>query len=173
MLWLLFKSFFLIGALGFGGGYAMLSLIQKEVVTKHAWLTMLQFADILAVAEMTPGPVAINTATYVGYQTAGIVGAAVATCGVVLPSFLLISILTGLLLQNKNSPYFKGAFLGLRPIVVALIVDAALLLSRDVTANLYGFLLFLFVLGLSLWTKLHPILLILGAGLLSVLFPVF
>ncbi len=75
MLWLLFKSFFLIGALGFGGGYAMLSLIQKEVVTKHAWLTMLQFADILAVAEMTPGPVAINTATYVGYQTAGIVGA--------------------------------------------------------------------------------------------------
>ena len=110
MLWLLFKSFFLIGALGFGGGYAMLSLIQKEVVTKHAWLTMLQFADILAVAEMTPGPVAINTATYVGYQTAGIVGAAVATCGVVLPSFLLISILTGLLLQNKNSPYFKGPF---------------------------------------------------------------
>ena len=96
MFWLLFKTFFLIGAFSFGGGYAMLPLIQKEVVTKHAWLTLQQFTDILAVAEMTPGPVAINTATYVGYQTAGFLGSVCATLGVVLPSFLLISTLAEL-----------------------------------------------------------------------------
>lgn len=169
MLWLLFRTFFLIGAFSFGGGYAMLPLIQKEVVTKQAWLTMPQFADILAVAEMTPGPVAINTATYVGYQTAGFFGSVCATLGVVLPSFLLITTLASLILKNKNSPYFKGAFQGLRPIVVALIVEAALLLCFDITTNIANFLLFLLALALTLFTKLHPILLILGFGLLGIL----
>jgi len=173
MLWLLFKTFFLIGAFSFGGGYAMLPLIQKEVVTKHAWLTLQQFADILAVAEMTPGPVAINTATYVGYQTAGLTGSVCATLGIVLPSFLLVSTLAGIVLKNKNSPYFKGAFLGLRPVVVALIVEAGLLLCLDLTTNIFSFLLFIIAMVLTVFTKLHPVLLILSFGLLGILLPAF
>jgi chromate transporter len=170
MLWLLFKTFFFIGAFSFGGGYAMLPLIQEAVVTQHAWLTMQQFADILAIAEMTPGPIAINTATYVGYKTAGFTGSLFATLGVVLPSFLLISTLAGLILKNKKSPYFKGAFHGLRPVVVALIVGAALLLSIDTITNINHLLLVLLALGLTLFTKLHPILIILGFGLLGLFF---
>jgi chromate transporter len=167
MLWLLFKTFFLIGAFSFGGGYAMLPVIQEEIVFKHAWLTVEQFTDILAIAEMTPGPVAINTATYVGYKIAGISGSIIATLGVVLPSFILISTLAKVVLKNKKSPSFKGAFWGLRPVVVGIIIGAAILLARDTVTDLYNLMLTLLALGLIYYTKLHPILIILGFGLLG------
>lgn len=169
MLWLLFKTFFMIGALSFGGGYAMLPPIQEEVVFKHAWLTAQQFTDILAVAEMTPGPVAINTATYVGYKIAGFTGSLIATLGVVLPSFILISTLAGIVIKNKKNPYFQGAFQGLRPVVVGLIIGAAILLGSDTISNLYSLMLTLLALGLIYYTKLHPILIILGFGLLGII----
>ena len=86
----------------------MLPLIQEEVVQNHSWLTATQFADILSIAEMTPGPVSINTATYVGYQISGFSGSALATLGLVLPSFILISTLASLVLKHKNNPYFQG-----------------------------------------------------------------
>jgi len=171
MHWLLFKTFFLIGAFSFGGGYAMLPLIQEEVVQNHSWLTATQFADILSVAEMTPGPVSINTATYVGYQVCGFSGSFLATLGVVLPSFILILTLTKIVLKNKNNPYFQGVFRGLRPVVVALIVGAAIILgvNTNTFSNLQEIILTLSASGLFYFTKIHPIILLLGFGIFGIL----
>ena len=170
MQWLLFKTFFLIGAFSFGGGYAMLPLIQQEVVQKNAWLTATQFADILSVAEMTPGPISINTATYVGYQVAGIGGSILATIGVVLPSLILITTLAHIVLKNKNNPYFQGVFCGLRPVVVALIIGAAIVLGLDtnIFRNVSEIFLTVIALGLFCFTKLHPLLLLLSFGVLGI-----
>lgn len=171
MLWLLFKTFFLIGLFGFGGGYAMLPLIQKEIVFKHAWLTAQQFADIIAVAEITPGPIAINTATYVGYQIAGLTGSVFATLGVVAPSFILIATLANIVLKNKNNPYFQGVFRGLRPIVVALIIGAAINLGLNTISTASSLILTLIALALFSLTKIHPIILLLGFGFLNLIIP--
>lgn len=169
MLGLLFKTFFIIGLFGFGGGYAMLPLMQKEIVFKHAWLTAQQFTDIIAVAEITPGPIAINTATYAGYQVAGLSGAICATLGVVCPSLILIVTLTKIVLKNKKNPYFQGVFRGLRPIVVALIISAALNLGSQTITTSREILFILATLLLFLFSKIHPLVLLLGFGLLHVL----
>lgn len=134
---LLFVTFFKIGLFGFGGGYAMLSMIQGEVVEQYHWLTTAQFTDIVAISQMTPGPVGINSATYVGYRAVvaagygpamGILGSALATFGVVLPSFLLMFSVTRLLIKYKGSDVVETLFSVLRPAVVGLIAAAALLL---------------------------------------------
>jgi len=101
----LFVSFFKIGAFSFGGGYAMLPMIQEEVIEVHRWITMAEYIDILAIAEMTPGPIAINSATFLGYKVAGIAGSAVATLGVVLPSFIVMSFIFHFIFRFKSSPY--------------------------------------------------------------------
>lgn len=165
----LFLTFAFIGAFSFGGGYGMLPLIQEEVVYIHQWLSIVEFTDILAVAEMTPGPVAINTATYVGYKMAGIAGSAAATLGVVTPSFLIILSLTGLVLKNKDNPYFQGAFKSLRPVVVALVTGAALLLGEVILGDYTSLLLAAGALGLMLLTNIHPVLMIAAFGFLGIL----
>lgn len=165
----LFLTFAFIGAFSFGGGYGMLPLIQQEVCYTHQWLSLQQFADIIAVAQMTPGPVAVNTATYVGYKMAGIPGTAMATFGVVLPSFILIIALAGIVLKNKDNPLFQGAFKGLRPVVVALIIGAAVLLGKDTITNLTSLGLAIIALGLMKFTKLHPVILILIFGVVGML----
>lgn len=166
----LFGTFAFLGAFSFGGGYGMLPLIQQEVVYTHAWLTSAQFADIIAIAEITPGPVAINTATYVGYKMAGIPGSVVSTIGVVLPSLILISTLAGVYLKNKNNPLFQGAFRGLRPVVVSLIAGAACLVGKDTIIGYTGIVLFLAALVLTMFTRLNPIFIILGFGVFSTIF---
>ena len=127
LLWVYLK----IGLFGFGGGYAMLSLIQYEVVEHHQWLTSQEFTDIVAISQMTPGPIGINSATYIGYTATGSVwGAALATTAVCLPSFILVLLISRFLLKNHNNPYIKSIFMGLRPVVVGLIASAALLLMN-------------------------------------------
>ncbi|WP_034422060.1 chromate transporter [Thermanaerosceptrum fracticalcis] len=169
MLWELFLTFTFIGAFSFGGGYGMLPLIQQEVVYNHQWLTIQQFTDILAVAEMTPGPVAVNTATYVGYKMAGVLGSALATTGVVLPSFVLITTLASIVIKNKDNPRFQGAFQGLRPVVVALVIGAAILVGKDTIVNITSVILALIALGLMEYTKLHPIFILLAFGVLGII----
>ncbi len=166
----LFGTFAFLGAFSFGGGYGMLPLIQQEVVYTHAWLTSAQFADIIAIAEITPGPVAINTATYVGYKMAGIPGSVVSTIGVVLPSLILISTLAGVCIKNKNNPLFQGAFRGLRPVVVSLIAGAACLVGKDTIIGYAGLIFFLIALLLTMTTRLNPVFIILGCGLGGILF---
>ncbi|NCB00040.1 MAG: chromate transporter [Clostridia bacterium] len=123
ILWQLFFTFFRIGLFTFGGGYAMVPLIQREM-TSQQWLSAQQFGDILAISQITPGPLAINTATYVGFVIAGVAGSAAATMGVMLPSFLLILILTHWLDRIWHHPLTRMAFHGLRPTVVALLASA-------------------------------------------------
>ena len=122
----LFLSFFQIGLLGFGGGYAVMPLIQNQVVDIHGWLDMSAFSDIITISQMTPGPIAINSATFAGIQTAGLLGAVVATLGCVLPSTIIVIVLVKLYMKYRDMSVMKGVMSGLRPAVVAMIASAGL-----------------------------------------------
>ena len=140
----LFWTFFVIGAFTIGGGYAMLSLIQNEVVVHHAWLSESTFTDIVAISQMTPGPVGINTATYVGYdvlygatgsQLAGIAGSMVTTLALVLPSFIIMLLIVRFYQRFKGNPVYNGVMGALRPTVVGLIAAAAVMLTIHVDGD--------------------------------------
>lgn len=135
----LFLTFFEIGLFGFGGGYGMLSLIQTETVFHHHWLTSAEFTNIVAISQMTPGPIGINSATYCGYtavHNAGyngfmaIVGSATATFALVLPSFILMILISKMFMKYMDTPLVQSIFSGLRPAVVGLLAAAALLLMK-------------------------------------------
>ncbi len=126
----LFLTFFLIGAFTFGGGYAMLPLIQEQVAA-HGWMEAAQITDFIAVSESTPGPFAINISTYVGMEMGGLLGAACATLGVVLPSFIVILIVAKCYAAFQNSRIVSGCMTGLRPVVVGLIGSAVLTMAGD------------------------------------------
>ncbi|EKU93914.1 chromate transporter, chromate ion transporter (CHR) family [Alloiococcus otitis] len=122
--WQLLITFMKIGALSFGGGLAVLPLIEEELVQDLSWLTLEEFVDVLTLSEMTPGPIAINAATAAGNNVAGITGGIVATVGVVLPSLFIVMVLAYIYFKYRNLSLFQGAIEGLRPAVVALIASA-------------------------------------------------
>lgn len=165
----LLYSYLKIGFFGFGGGYAMLSLIQNEVVVQNQWMTNAQFTDIVAISQMTPGPIAINSATYIGYTVAGFWGSVVATTAVCLPALTLMILITRFFLQLRDNRYVKGAIAGMKPIVVGMIGAAALLLmfpkSTDGASFIDGWSWALFAAAMAAsLKKVNPILLIvLGA----------
>lgn len=180
---LLFWTFFQIGLFGFGGGYAMISMIQGEVVSHYHWMTTSQFTDIVAVSQMTPGPIGINSATYVGYTALvnaghawywGILGSFIATFAVVLPSFILMIIISRFLLSFKNHPIVEHIFSWLRPAVVGLLAAASLCLMTSEnfstpSANPWQFwisvALFIFAFCSTSIYKMSPIRIILLCGL--------
>ena len=168
----LFITFFKIGLFGFGGGYAMLSLIQHEIVESHNWLTTSEFTDIVAISQMTPGPIGINAATFVGYTASGNVwGAAIATIALCLPSFILMLIICKLFSLFRANPYFDAAFKALRPIVVGLIASAALILiTPDNFSDYKSVIIFAVAFFITWKLKLHPILTIIAAGVFGALF---
>lgn len=136
----LFITFFEIGIFGFGGGYGMLSLIQTEVVVNHNWLTTAEFTNIVAISQMTPGPVGINSATYCGYVAAhnagfgggmAVLGSAIATFALVLPSLIMMILISKMFMKYMNHPIVTNIFLGLRPAVVGLLAAATLLLMTE------------------------------------------
>lgn len=183
ILWQLFLAYLKIGFFGFGGGYAMLSLIQNEVVVQHAWMTNSQFMDIVAISQITPGPIAINSATYVGYTVGlqgggvlyGLLGALVATFAVSLPALTLMLLITRFFLRLKHNPLVEGAMRGMRPVVIGMIAAAALMLmfphhsSPDERSfiDAWSWLLFAGVL-VGQWRKVNPILLILLAAVAGI-----
>ena len=122
MLLKLFTTFFKIGLFSFGGGFAMIPLIQREVIERHKWINSKDFVDMLVLAQSTPGPIAVNTAVFVGYKTAGVAGAVAATLGTVLPSFIVILLLALFFAEVRENRYVDAAFRAMRPAVVALIV---------------------------------------------------
>ena len=124
---LLFLEFFKIGLFSFGGGYGMLPLMEETVVGR-SWITSAQFFDFVGVAESTPGPIAINMATFIGASQAGIVGSALATLGVVMPSFIIILLIAAVLKNLTGNPYFAGFMKGVKPVVTGLILTTGLLL---------------------------------------------
>lgn len=158
-----------IGLFGFGGGYAMLSLIQDEVVLKHAWLTQQEFTDIVAISQMTPGPIGINSATYIGYVVTGNVwGSALATLAVMLPSFVLVFIISYSFAKFANNKHVEAVFTGIRPAAIGLIAAAALLLCNSENFIDYKSILFFaaaFIITIKKW--MHPILLIIVSAIVS------
>lgn len=172
----LFISFFKIGLFSFGGGYAMIPLISKEI-TSHGWLPPSEFVKIIGIAEMTPGPIAVNSATFIGVKTAGVLGSVVATIGVAMPSLLIILLISGFFFKNSNSPLTKLLFYGIRPVIAGLIISAAFFVAKTShfkegvvslsSINSTAIIISLFVLILSLKWKIHPIILITISGLLG------
>lgn len=138
-IWLLFLTFFKIGAFTFGGGYAMIPLIQREVADERKWITEDDILDIIAIAESTPGPIAINTATFVGFKTAGFWGAFASTFGVVLPSFVIITVIAYLLRNFSDYKGVKYAFFGVRAGVLALIIKGLVSMYKQVQKNLVSY----------------------------------
>lgn len=178
----LFYTFFKIGLFGFGGGYAMISMIQGEVVTRHEWLSSTEFTDIIAISQMTPGPIGINSATYVGYSAVvnagyshaiGILGSTVATVSVVLPSFILMVLISKFFLKYQKHPIIASVFKGLRPGVVGLLAAAALVLMNGENFGTYNWqilttiLLFAGTFIASYRYKVNPILLIVICGFIG------
>ena len=165
--WQLFWTYCKIGLFGFGGGYAMLSLIQHEVVEKHAWLSAGEFTDIVAISQVTPGPIGINSATYIGYVVTGnVFGSIIATFAVCLPSFILVLLIAHAFQKFNSNRWVNDAFLGLRPVTVGLIASAALLLMNEENFTDYkSILIFLVAFILTKFLKVHPIVMILLAGI--------
>lgn len=167
--WKLFVTFFKIGLFNFGGGYAMISFIQNEVVYKHAWLTTAEFTDVVAISQVTPGPVGINMATYTGYTAADSVwGAFIATFAVCLPSFILMLAVSKFFLKHQKSPSVEAVFSGLRPAVIGLIAAAALVLCNGENFVDLKSLFFFLAAFLAVWKyKLGPISVIAVCGLIG------
>ena len=167
-------SYLKIGFFGFGGGYAMLSLIHSEVVVRNEWLTNGEFSDIIAISQMTPGPIALNSATYIGYEVAGVLGSVVATTAVCIPALTLMILLTRFFLKLHNNRYVQSVVLAMRPVVVGMIMSAALLLifphSDDGRSFIDGWSWLIFALALlGSAKKINPILLILLSGIAGVI----
>ena len=186
-------TFFLVGAFTFGGGYAMLSLIQGQVVVAHGWISESTFTDIVAISQMTPGPIGINSATYVGYSVLyeatgvhllGVLGSAVATLSLVLPSFLVVLALVRVYTRFSHSPLFEGTMGWLRPAVVGLIGAAAVILVvrvawagcvpsfsvvRENFVDWKSWCLLGAAFVASYWGKVNPILVILAGAALGLL----
>ena len=183
----LFYTFFLIGLFTFGGGYAMIPMIEDQIVSK-GWLTDTQLADFIAISETTPGPFAINISTFVGSQTGGVLGAICSTIGVILPSFIIVILIAIILSKFLSNRYVKGALNGVKPVVVALIAATAIiffvkmalfmgnpLFSQTVTFNRVGVTLLLVLSSFAIIYKLNekknlnPILLLFLSAVLGII----
>jgi len=165
----LFFTFFVIGLFTFGGGYAMLSLIQNEVVVNHAWITAQEFTDMVAISQMTPGPIGINSATYVGYAVTGnIFGSLVATVAVSLPSFIIILMICRIYAKFKESNVFASLMKTLRPVVIGMIGAAAgILITAENFIDWTSWALFAGAFIASQWLKMNPILIIILGGVIG------
>ena len=156
-LWQLFAAFCRIGALTFGGGYAMIPLLEREIVDRHHWATEEELMDYYAVGQCTPGIIAVNVATFVGYKIAGNLGGVIATLGVVTPSLLIIMLIASVLQNFADVPAVKSAFAGIRVCVSVLIFNAVLKLWKKAVVDKAALVLFVLVFLLSLFTKLSPV----------------
>ena len=151
----LFYTFFLIGLFTFGGGYAMLSLIQDQVVVVNGWISAKEFTDIIAISQMTPGPIGINSATYIGYTVTGnVFGSLIATFAVTLPSFIIVLFICTMYAKFKNSNIFASLLKFLRPVVIGMIAAAAgILITHDNFIDYYSWILFALAFIASQWLK--------------------
>jgi len=171
MTWLtLFWTFVKIGLFSFGGGYAVLAMIQQEVVVRNAWLTQSEFTDVVAISQMTPGPIAINSATVIGYRQAGVLGSLVCTFGVILPSLVLMLVITLTYLKLREQPWFKNIFQKLRWLTLGLIGAAMVLIAKGAFTDWFTVLVFVISLAIYWKFKTNPIYLMLGAAVFGMVF---
>ena len=166
----MFLTFVKVGLFSFGGGYAVLAMLQQEIVVKHGWLTASEFTDIVAISQMTPGPIAINAATFIGFKTHGILGSVLCTFGVILAPLCLMMILTHTYIKLQQKEWFKNMFKSLRLLSVGLIAAAMVLIGKSAFPDLFSVGVFV-VCFLILWRwKVNPIYMLLGVAAFGMVF---
>lgn len=174
LLWKLFISFIQIGAFSFGGGYAAMPLIQHQVVELHNWLSFNEFSDLITISQMTPGPIAINSATFVGLKIDGLLGAIVATLGCIIPSCIIVSLIAYVYLKYKQLSVIQSILKYIRPAVVAMIGVSGLLIIQDsffseTNVNISSVIIFGVSIVLLRVKKLNPIFVMIIAGIMQVM----
>ena len=165
----LFLTFAKVGVMTFGGGMAMLPILQREVVEDKGWATDEELVDYFAIGQCTPGIIAVNTATFIGQKQAGIIGGIVATLGIVFPSLIIITALAGVINSFSHLAWVQHAFAGIRVCVCVLIFNAVLKLWKGAVKDVWGLVIFLVILALSVFTKLSPIIYVLAAAVAGLL----
>lgn len=166
----LFISFFKIGIMTFGGGYAMLPMLEREIVFKHKWATMEEIMDYFAIGQCTPGIIAVNTATFVGYKRKRISGGIIATLGVITPSIIIICLIAGLIDAFSDNLYVKHAFAGISVAVCALLVQAVLKMAKSGVKDVFTAVVAVISFILSVVLGLSPIIIVVLAGIAACIF---
>ena len=167
---LVFWSFFKIGLFTFGGGYAMISVISAELVERRKWITQEDMTDMLIISEMTPGAIAVNSATFVGYRVAGVLGGIFGTLGVVLPSLIIITVLSFFVHYLEEVAWLAAAFKGIQAVVVVLIVNAMVKFFKQLDKNWQSYLIAAAALIVTLLTDFNVIFLILAGGIYGIVY---
>lgn len=170
MLLEMFKTFFKVGAFTIGGGYAMIPIIQEEIVDKKGWVKEEKFMDIIALSQGSPGPVAINVSIFVGYELKGLKGALTCMLATALPSFLIILLVATVLFQYRTNPIISRMFMGIRPAVVALIASAVYKMAKQSDLSRVRYIIALAVALIIVFTDISPIYLILFGGIFSIFY---
>lgn len=170
ILWKLFVSFARVGVLTFGGGYAMIPILEREIVDKRKWATSEELMDYYAVGQCTPGVIAVNTATFIGRKVAGVPGGIIATAGVVFPSVLIITVIAGILSNFAELPAVKSAFAGIRVCVCVLIFNAVVKLWKAAVPDKGALVLAVLVFVLSVFLKLSPVVFVIFCAVAGILF---
>ena len=166
----LFAAFARVGVLTFGGGYAMIPMLEREIVDRHGWATNEELMDYYAVGQCTPGVIAVNTATFIGYKTAGNIGGIVATLGVIFPSFVIITVIAGIIQNFADIPAVKSAFAGIRVCVCALIFNSVVKLWKGAVKDKAALVLCLLVFVLSVFFSISPIVFVVVCAAAGILF---
>ena len=169
MLWELFLTFAKIGVMTFGGGMAMLPILEREIVQNKKWATEEELVDYFAIGQCTPGIIAVNTATFIGQKKKGVLGGIAATLGVVFPSLIIITVLAGLITNFAHLAWVQNAFAGIRVCVCVLILNATVKLWQGAVKDVWGALIFAAVLAGSLLTDLSPVLFVLAAAVAGII----
>ncbi len=160
----LFWAFFKIGSLTFGGGYAMLPMLEREISVKYKWATLEELVDYFAIGQCTPGVIAVNTATFVGYKRRGVVGGIVATLGVITPSIIIITSIASILELIMGNAVVQHAFSGISVAVCALMVQSVIKMGKSGIKDIFGAVIALLSFGVSMFLKVSPIIIVLCAG---------
>lgn len=169
MFWDIFSTFFKIGISTFGGGYAMLPILEKEAVEKKGWVSMVEVMDYYAISQCTPGIIAVNTATYIGYKTNKIKGAVAAVAGILTPSIIIILIIAGLIQRFSTLPILNHAFNGIQIAVGVIIINAVIKMVKSGIIDKITFIIFVGTLVILLLVKISTIWVIVGAFILSMI----
>ena len=169
-IWQMFISFFKIGAFTFGGGYAMIPIIEEEVVNKRKWITKEEFMDILVVSQSFPGAMAVNCSTFVGYKIGGIIGGIMELLGVVLPSFIIILIVAAFFMQFRNNYYVDLIFKGISAAVPILVLAGVISLSKGVEKNIRNAIIIVIALIALIIFRINPVIVIIAAAIYGAVF---
>ena len=171
-LWKLYAAFFKIGILTFGGGCAMLPMIEREIVVKHQWATMEEIMDYFAISQCTPGVIAVNTATFIGYKNKGVLGGIVATLGVITPSIIIISLIASVLQTFYDNRYVKAAFQGIGVAVCAVLVQAVIKIGKSGIIDVFTAIIAVVSFLVAAFLGVPTIAIIITAGIVGVIYKV-